>query len=88
MVKGGWEAPLEKNQLYSIHLQTIAYQPAKQEGEGWKNCSVKVDVSNSDQDYQKACKQDISQLGLCTSGGDYGYGAGEPCLLLKVNKVS
>jgi len=63
------------------------YQPAKQEGEGWKNCSVKVDVSNSDQDYQKACKQDISQLGLCTSGGDYGYGAGEPCLLLKVNKI-
>jgi len=80
-----------KSQDYEKYTEQLdsflePYQASKQEGEGWKNCTVPVDVSNEDQDYQVACKQDISQLGLC-SGAGYGYADGQPCLLLKVNKI-
>jgi len=73
---------------YTAQLDSFLapYQPEKQQGDGWKNCTVPVDVSNDDQDYQVACKQDITQLGLC-SGAGYGYADGQPCLLLKVNKI-
>jgi len=62
------------------------YQESEQKGEDFKDCTVKVDVSDANQPNQKVCRQNITQLGLC-AGGDFGYSEGSPCLLLKVNRI-
>ncbi|KAI0215943.1 Sodium/potassium-transporting ATPase subunit beta [Lamellibrachia satsuma] len=48
------------------------------------NCS---DVDPDDRDKTKACLFDISVLGKDCPAPDYGFGEGQPCVLLKLNKV-
>ena len=45
-------------------------------------------MKEADRDKKKVCRFNIDTLGkVCQQQKDYGYDEGQPCILLKLNKV-
>lgn len=73
---------------YTDHIQAYVdmYENEKQEGENFIDCD-KLQLSES-RDKTKVCRFNVDVLGDgCTWQKDYGYDDGQPCILLKLNKV-
>lgn len=71
---------------FADHIQAylLQYENEAQESEVFIDCTNLKEV---DRDRKKACRFSIDQLGDCTWQRDYGYDDGQPCILLKLNKV-
>jgi len=67
-----------------------AYDADKQTGDDWKDCDYSLantDAVFNDNNTTPSCKFDAAtKLGPCGTG-DYGYAEGEPCVLVKLNRV-
>jgi sodium/potassium-transporting ATPase subunit beta len=50
------------------------------------NCDRRT-VNRTDGDPKMICKFDLSELGSCSRANNYGYSDGEPCVILKLNKI-
>ena len=62
------------------------YEHEKQEGENFQDCS---NLKEKDRNKNKVCRFNIDTLGkTCQQQQDFGYDEGQPCILLKLNKVS
>ncbi len=74
--------------MYTDHIQAFLdmYENEKQDGEAFIDCDNKMDLSRRDK--TKVCRFNVDDLGGgCTWQKDYGYDDGQPCILLKLNKV-
>lgn len=71
---------------YADHIQAYLeqYENDAQESEVFIDCTS---LEEKNRDTNKACRFNIDQLGTCTWQRDYGYDDGQPCVLLKLNKV-
>ena len=71
---------------YADHIQAylLQYENEAQESEVFIDCT---NLNEQNRDRKKACRFSIDQLGDCTWQRDYGYDDGQPCVLLKLNKV-
>lgn len=71
---------------YADHIQAylLQYENEAQESEVFIDCT---NLKEEDRVLSKACRFSIDQLGNCTWQRDYGYDDGQPCVLLKLNKV-
>ncbi|KAI0228080.1 Sodium/potassium-transporting ATPase subunit beta-2 [Lamellibrachia satsuma] len=73
--------------LYTDHIQAYLdqYEHEKQEGENFQDCTNLKEV---DRDKEKVCRFNIDTLGeKCQQQKDFGYDEGQPCILLKLNKI-
>ena len=63
----------------------LEYGPKLQKGRDIIDCSVSTDYQR---ERRKCCRVDLDAiLGPCTVEKDFGYEDGQPCLLLKMNRV-
>lgn len=72
---------------YSDHIQALLlqYENQMQESEALIDCE---NLNEKDRPRNKACRFLIDSLGQqCTWQRDYGYDWGQPCVLLKLNKI-
>ena len=72
---------------YSDHIQTLLwlYENEMQESEALIDCE---NLQEKDRPRDRACRFLIDVLGTqCTWQRDYGYDWGQPCVLLKLNKI-
>ncbi|CAH1781969.1 unnamed protein product [Owenia fusiformis] len=75
----------EKQSSYQIHINHLQafleqYNPPPSNAE--------VCVSGPPSDPKKVCKFDIADLGTnCTWANKFGYADGQPCVLLKLNRI-
>lgn len=72
---------------YSDHIQTLLwlYEHEEQESEAIIDCE---NLQEKDRPRHRACRFVIDVLGSqCTWQRDYGYDWGQPCVLLKLNKI-
>jgi sodium/potassium-transporting ATPase subunit beta len=72
---------------FSDHIQALLwlYENENQQSEALIDCDK---VSEKDRPKNKACRFIIDKLGKhCTWQRDYGYDEGQPCVLLKLNKI-
>ena len=61
------------------------YENEKQVGENFIDCERGRDPESID----KVCRFNVDQLGgSCTWQKDYGYDEGQPCVIIKLNRVS
>lgn len=71
-----------------IHAYLDNYENENQEGENYIDCT---NLAEEDRDEDKVCKFDLNQLGEedddCIFQNEYGYEDGQPCVLLKLNKI-
>jgi len=51
-----------------------------------QTCTVST-VRDEKEKQTKACKVDVTKLGPCNKNNDFGYRRGEPCILIKLNKI-
>ena len=70
--------------LEGLFCLVAEYENDNQEGENYIYCS---DLNARDRDKDKACLFNLHQLGDCKKENTYGYFEGQPCILLKFNKV-
>ena len=71
--------------LWLFFFPPSDYENDEQESENFINCE---NLDNSKRDQSKVCKFQLDDLGdFCVWQKDYGYYDGEPCVLLKLNKV-
>jgi len=77
---------------YTTQLEEFLepYNSTWQSGDDWKNCDFSRPNVNPDFDSDQttaSCKFDAAKkLGACGTG-DFGYGDGQPCVLVKLNRV-
>jgi len=72
---------------FSDHIQAILlqYENDEQESEAFIDCT---NLAEADRNKAKACRFQIDTLGPeCVWQRDYGYDEGQPCILLKLNKI-
>jgi sodium/potassium-transporting ATPase subunit beta len=72
---------------FSDHIQAVLYQyeNQNQESEAFIDC---YKLAEADRNKNKACRFQIDSLGPeCVWQRDYGYDEGQPCVLLKLNKI-
>jgi sodium/potassium-transporting ATPase subunit beta len=60
------------------------YEDGNQTSEHFMDCNAN---SHPTKDDKKICKFKLSQLSPCTKENDFGYKQGQPCVLLKLNKI-
>ena len=61
------------------------YENEKQVGENFIDC----ELGKPEGMEQKVCRFNVDKLGgMCTWQKDYGYDEGQPCIILKLNKVN
>eukprot|EP00914_Ancora_sagittata_P001012 GHVO01002654.1.p1 GENE.GHVO01002654.1~~GHVO01002654.1.p1 ORF type:complete len:332 (+),score=41.76 GHVO01002654.1:52-996(+) len=71
---------------HTDHIQTILdqYENEKQVGENFIDC----DLGKPEGMEQKVCRFNVDKLGgMCTWQKDFGYDEGQPCVVLKLNKL-
>lgn len=72
---------------YSDHIQAVMYmyENINQQSEAFIDCE---NLAEKDRNKNKVCRFLIEKLGpQCTWQNDYGYDWGQPCVLLKLNKI-
>lgn len=70
--------------IFVLFSSFAEYENENQEGENFDDCTK----GQEDRDKDKVCSFQIGDLGKeCTWQKDYGYDEGQPCVLLKLNKV-
>lgn len=91
-----WEAPsyfsvqVEGGTLLHVGWMPLntcyfaAYEPGQQQTEHFMDCTSN---NRPKKDDKKTCKFRIESLGPCTKENRFGYDHGQPCVLLKLNKV-
>ena len=71
--------------IWFSKLPISDYENEKQVGENFIDCSD----GRQEQPLTKVCRFDVNTLGdNCTWQKDYGYDEGQPCVLVKLNRVS
>ena len=73
----------------SIPFFVTEYELYNQDHENFIDCKQYVDeLHKPEEQLQKVCRFDITDLGNCQKQDTYGYEDGRPCVLLKINKVT
>ena len=75
--------------MYTDHIQAFLdqYENEKQEGEHFVDCTY-YGPTRPEGEREKVCRFQIQELGgACTFQRDFGFYEGQPCILLKLNKI-
>lgn len=71
---------------YTDHIQSFLdhYENEKQVGENFVDC----DKGKPEENINKVCRFHVDKLGgMCTWQRDFGYDEGQPCVILKLNRI-
>jgi len=77
----------ESYEVYTDGLRSALelYENKEQDGENYIQCE---NIDNENRDKSKVCKFNVDLLGSeCTWQKEFGYDEGQPCVLLKLNKI-
>ena len=79
---------LKKNEMFLAYRDQSDDSKFRDCDDAGVNRTVLND-ENKEKIYQRSCRFDISELGVCQNETTkYGYSQGTPCILVKVNRVS
>lgn len=68
-----------------VQAWLLQYENQAQQSEAFIDCT---NLAETDRNIQKACRFQIDSLGAdCVWQQDFGYDNGQPCVLLKLNKI-